>query len=938
MYFILLPDALSGRQCRNFLASKNKVNVKVGTSLSLFEQIAELWLMDFNADQAIVKFDDSLKSSAYKLRDSFWYKSLVTDEPTTLNELSATLKHVYANLPLSKNLADFPCLDAPTRVTNYWQDLVALSQEMQGLRPADQAFAKQWFEQLNTCEPLEVFEIIVPKSMSLPVWLQQAVECWNKNKHKTNALCPSSDKELLELQAMVDELYDSQPCNLLLGELAQGLFCVDKTPLSTPWENQLSIISTRDAWEECQTVVSRLQTLLDTTPVALGDIAIVLPNQSPHLGLLHNLLPKAGIRFSSLNKLSNEYQWDLQLLKELIALYVIKKQSEKLVDPLQYASVLVNPLMPWSLSYGQSKFRRYKKKPSEFLEHLETSDDKTEQQLALLNLLFSPLVEHSTLTSWLDQIAKSLRSKKGSNSRTSFTKHLGEIRDIITDESEESALLSVAKHLQPTTISSDSSEHWLVDSVLLLTEQDTLLKPVEHLFILGFNQGSYQATPSIPGVFQIDQWRALAKSIEKSFIECQQSANIGTVMFDPLSPLLKDSEFINRFKRLFYKTKTGVHISLSEQSFTSERLLPSHALQELAILLQSEGSIEPDDLVLPIKRCPQNVPFLSYEPGVACTDASSSVEQSSELDLGVNLLALHTDNDGNQKPESPSSLNDMMLSPLAWLLKKQHISPQLWEVATLDARVKGLVVHCVFEHHFKGTYADFDTLFTHAIEQEAPFLNQARFRLDRKALKSETKITLNNLMEWCDSEGWSSDMQEQKLTGKYFGIPIKGTVDAVFKKNNQRLILDYKTSSSKDLIKRINLGFDLQTKLYTEMIKQINVEANVEYVSGYYSTKNSEIVSDKDIDSKPGPVLVVPPDYNEKKNPTHSPTKMAEDVVAERLAELRAGKVMLNQEGDTKQWDARGIGSMKYVLNDHPLVRVFQVLSVAKVDEATNAK
>ncbi len=570
--------------------------------------------------------------------------------------------------------------------------------------------------------------------------------------------------------------------------------------------------------------------------------------------------------------------------------------------------------------------------------NLASSEDESQKKIELLSLLFSPLIENEMLTSWLDNIAKLLRQKKGSNSLTSFKKQLDEIRDIIADESDESALLSVAKHLQPTTISNDSSERWLVDSVLLLTEQDTLLKPVEHLFILGFNQGSYQATPSIPGVFQIDQWRALAKSIEQTFVESQQSAEIGTVTFDPLSPLLKDSEFINRFKRLFNKTKSGVHISLSEQSFASERLLPSYALQELAILLQSVGSIEPNDLVLPIKRCPQNVPFLSYESGVACTDASSSVEQSSELDLGLNLLALHTDKDGNQKPESPSSLNDMMLSPLAWLLKKQHITPQLWEVAELDARVKGLVVHCVFEHHFKGTFTDFDTLFNYAIEKEAAFLDQARWRLEKKALKSETEITLNNLMEWCDSEGWSSDMQEQKLTGKYFGIPIKGTVDAVFKKNNQRLILDYKTSGSKGLIDRINLGFDLQTKLYTEMIKQINVEANVEYVSGYYSTKNSEIVSDKDIESKPGPVLVVPPKYNDEKNPTHSPTNMAEDAVAERLAELRAGKVMLNQEGDTKQWDKRGISSMKYVLNDHPLVRVFQVLPVTEVDEATNAK
>lgn len=148
MYFVLMPDALSSRQCRQYLAEDGCVNVKVGTSVALFEQVAELWMLDFDHD-ARDQFDEAVKNAAYQVEDAFWAKSLVVDEVTTVRDLSETLRHVYNQLPVTSHFESISFGDQTAqslcdRTAKYWRDLNTLCEVMGHIRPNEQQFAKAW--------------------------------------------------------------------------------------------------------------------------------------------------------------------------------------------------------------------------------------------------------------------------------------------------------------------------------------------------------------------------------------------------------------------------------------------------------------------------------------------------------------------------------------------------------------------------------------------------------------------------------------------------------------------------------------------------------------------------------------------------------------------------------------------------------------------------
>ncbi|MGR5258334.1 PD-(D/E)XK nuclease family protein [Vibrio astriarenae] len=917
MYFVLMPDALSSRQCRQYLAEDGCVNVKVGTSVALFEQVAELWLLDFNTD-ASPEFDEAVRQAAYQVENAFWSKSLVVDEVTTVRELSDTLKHVYKQLPVTCDFESIPLgyftsVGVDNRTNNYWNDLNVLCSKMGHIRPYEQQFIAQWLNEGKRHKPLSPFTVIVPQDMILEPWLHDAISRCNAN----NYLAVSHQK-LSEIQRRIDSFYKQQSKNHALEQLSKGLFSPSEQEPSALSSDNLSIISARDELEECQVLISRLHAVLDKQPSSKSDIAVVLPKHSHHRQLLQSMMVDAGIAFSILSVASNEYQWDVLLLKELIELFLVKKQAQGYVADIQYASMLVNPLMPWSVAFGQKQYRLYLSN-KDYLENAEYNQYIDDKYLSLLRLLFSPISHSANVVEWLESITPLLRVR-GRYNQSSFIKQFDAIKLSISDiANNDEAIANISKHLDPQVVQTECENRWFLNSILLMSEQDMLIKPVEHLFVLGFNKGAFEVKPKVPGVFQLDQWRAISQAI----VPTTETLHRLTSLPDFFSPLLKDEPAIERLKRLFSGANCGIHISLSEQSFVGDALQPSSTLFEMAILLQKETGIDPERLIKPVKHYPQAVPFLSYQ--AVSDEQCEALNETlpSALQLHKDLLAIHTDQQGVPRPESPTSLIRMMISPLAWLLDKQNIRSLAWEAEQCTPRIKGLVVHSVFEHHFDPdstlNLESFDALFDHVIEKDAPFLNRSQWRLEKASLKSDTKRALTALVDWCDVDGWQSVTQEQKLTGEYFDLPIKGTVDAVFAKGDTKLILDYKTSRTSGISGRINAGYDIQTQLYTEMVKQTSEDNGGKYISGYYSSTEQKIVSNYPIESKSALLSNIEPKYIAGIN---SSTQKAEEAIKARISELRDGVVTLNQETDFPLWNKRGHTDFeKYWLEEKPLLK-----------------
>lgn len=65
---------------------------------------------------------------------------------------------------------------------------------------------------------------------------------------------------------------------------------------------------------------------------------------------------------------------------------------------------------------------------------------------------------------------------------------------------------------------------------------------------------------------------------------------------------------------------------------------------------------------------------------------------------GHDLLSLRRRDDGTAKPQSPSRLETLLVSPLAWLLAEVGAEDMSWATEELDVLARGNIAHDVFEH------------------------------------------------------------------------------------------------------------------------------------------------------------------------------------------------------------------------------------------------
>ena len=71
-----------------------------------------------------------------------------------------------------------------------------------------------------------------------------------------------------------------------------------------------------------------------------------------------------------------------------------------------------------------------------------------------------------------------------------------------------------------------------------------------------------------------------------------------------------------------------------------------------------------------------------------------------DLQFERDLLTLRTDKHGKPRPESPSSLETLMVSGLAWLLRALEAEPLAWAPESANPLVLGSVAHEIFENLF----------------------------------------------------------------------------------------------------------------------------------------------------------------------------------------------------------------------------------------------
>mgnify|MGYP000297042338 CR=1 FL=1 len=893
MKFVLMPDSLSAAWFRGLLATQGSVGVKVGTFTGLLDTLKSLWLL---ADIEDV-FDQAFKTAVIESNNSFWSKSIKVDEPSTLSELEASLKYILSVLPLNTSLDKIS--NPKSRIDGYFNDFVALHTLMGEVRPVDQMLAMQWLSQSNS-DSIESLQLIyLPEFFAFDTWQIEVLE-------RLSSHTPENAADEQVLQLLVDGLEVNATKESDIQQLAQTLYkspCISQEicPENIRW------LACRDSLQECEVLVGMVQSALKQG-VSIDEMAIVLPQNSEQLRILPALLNKSGILTSNIHQSRTVFEWDVQLLKDLLVYFSFKKELKDAASPMSLATVLTNPLMPWSLNRGQRyadvHFRGALK---------EKVDDKSndDSDNNLLQLLLEPGLED--WNNWLVEIIS--RLKFPSDARLfskakllDLVESLSESILLYQDQSELAQISSLINLLKPKHILIDGEISGLVkNGLLLLTESEWLFQPKKHLFMLGFNQGSYTSRDRSMGVFSSEDCKVLSENTAYSF----------DTTADP------QRCFETRLKRLVSQPDSSITILLAQQSFDGEKLYPSESLLDMALCFQSSKEVEPEQLIQSILAMDNPTPF--FNECQVVIKSAQVVLAPKDLLLCMDLFEINKDKEGKSRAESPSSLEKMMISPLAWLLGRQGLEPKGWDVQSLGVALKGTIAHKVFELHFDSereiSYgqgnSDYDVLYQTALEEDAAFLLQPQWRLERTQLKYEIKEALGPFLDWCETDGWSIHSTEQRLAGELWSLPLKGFVDVVLETEQKTLILDYKKSKSKDRITRLNSGYDLQTLIYRELFNQQEGGNPVSIHSGYYTLNDQTLVLDVFASSSVKGItkaqLAVDLDGQSEK---------AVIKIKERIKQLREGEVLLNQEDDTEFWKGFGIKA-EYSIDSNPLVGHF---------------
>ncbi|WP_100644042.1 PD-(D/E)XK nuclease family protein [Alteromonas facilis] len=860
MEFVLVSDPVAANFVRRELANSKVFNVKVGNYNALLEVLKELWILDEPLDE----FDEELRRKAVMLTDAFWSKSIRVDEESVIRTLSETISLVLNGLPLAQTVN--PIMNIDDRTQRYFNDIVRLINSLSS-KPRSYQISLDWFS-IPLNESLANLILHTHQNVHLYPWQKDVV-------HRLTDGGQVPSQEIQDAFLKMSEIGGPQ-----FNEVANSLFVQDCT-VTKP--EQFYAISCRDQQEEAEVLANRIASLISTGTDA-SQIAIIYPKEMKHLHFLVMALQKRGVCISNFPMGEEVYDWQSQLLRDLISL------QDDNAPPMALKSVISNPLMPWSSS---NKLER--------ILNLDSASKEIADEIApgLYDSLTKSFQDLSLLKSWLNDVGSFLSNNNQSGMTNARWERLVdsilELNQEPFEHSFDELRAKLLNKIQAKSLTLSDEKGFYLDAVLAVNSEEDLPFPVDHLFWMHMNDGHYQLSQNalIKGtVFDLQQYHDLGLG-----------AHLGAEL-DKRKSILK---------RSISRAKKSITATACEFDLDGSVIQLGDITLDLTLCFYEPKEANPKALFDGISDLEDS--FFTWEtiPIIA-----SENRLNADLNFSRNLLHLNVDKDGNPRPESPSSLEKLVISPLYWLLERQGIVDRSWKVQKLDPNLEGKVAHKVFElfeeyQSNRDIESYYEELFFNAIEIEAPFLKGPEWRLDRINLSRDIKKALDVFSKWLAETKWSIDQAELMLHGELWGIPVKGFSDAVLAKDNKVLILDYKRSKSDERFRRLSKGYDLQTFIYRKLYSQMF--GNCVIQSGYYILKDQTFVLDIS-EAANGIAKLLSPDCSLDEQSIN-----ARRCVEQSLSELSNGLVKLNSHDDLELWKKRGVNPI--AIEENSLIQRF---------------
>lgn len=900
---LLVPNANAARRLRRQLAEAGLGNgIVAATWPELLERAALSYLQPWPEDDWERCFQDALLAC----EDAFWLESLaVAPEETAAAVQAALLDVIAATDPLRSRFIQGQ-EQLPPRARRHLDDLRRLEQALAGCLPTELAMIRALLNAppADALQRLRVLQ--VPGCPWLTRWQQALVDKLNDDAGRDEDNAALTD----QLQWLLAD-HPSAPAAGALGVLQLHLF--GDLDARAAVDDSLQWVGVRDALLEAEVAAGMVQSLRSAQPsLACSDIGFLIPEDAAYDRALQSAFQLAGIPLAGLPKAGGRRDLGLETI------YHFLRCQEPPAPAMALAACLTSPLMPWSRRQGRALAQAV----MEGERSIQAWPSQQADAQPMLALFEAGDHRPDSLVQSLQTFAALLRGGRAWNGDVKRARAAIDRLCETLQGAERIDWAELRRQVSYTSLPTDDACAFTREGVTVWRESQEAWRAVRHLIVLGFTQGHYPGPLGSDPVFSAADREAIRAA-------CQL-------------PLRLPAEQLQarrlRFKRQLGAVSESLTCLIPRRDGLGAALNPSESLEFMHQLFSGPGTAAERILELDVAADRAQVRQLAIAANASPQPPRALV--SGDLQFPRDLLTLRLDPAGHPKPESPSGLETLMVSSLAWLLRRLRAEPQGWAPEGTDPMVLGSLAHRVFEGLFQPNQplpdppaipSEVERLLEAAIKEMAPFLSAESWQLERRHLCAET---VKAALAW---QAMLSALKAQVLAaetwlqGTWSGIAIHGQTDLLLAlPDKQLVVVDYKRATSRRRRTRMEKGYDGQASLYREMLQsggpkpRPGGEATPQGVGPltkatkiavvYYLLNDQTALCDmpsKSASALPGWQVV-----------DQDVAREANRLMQRRLKDIRSGKVRLNRDGDAAFFDQQaGVGT--YALESSPLIALF---------------
>ena len=709
IHFMLTQDAQSGATIRKRFATVSALDVKVGTFDVLLDLLLEYWLVPCVKDDNTWR--TKLSHNALSMTGTFWDKSIKTDEKSVIDELDSTLGVLLNSLDLGAS--KLPEIQATkTRFSKYYTDICNLHNNMSNIFPETLTKARLWNKSADL-KPLEEVIVYCDDSLQLEVWQYEII----------NKLQAAQDDDF---SLIYKQIFFSHSVTIHkdIKHLQSTLF-LDEKIQDIPKITNFQCLVARDVQQEVEVLAGMIQTIQKDNG-KFEEIAIIIPRDGWYKEFLIQTFKTFNIPLSRAGQVEEYSDIGSQWIFDAI------QAQNKFASPMIFASLLSSPLMPYSYEKGQSLAQTalnnaWRDSKGMLKENLFDKLSKNAQIIIKTVIKWQDQKKEIPVNNFLNEL-KELRRLFSSSESIRLHKQRFKllVEDLNTyyEKFSTTDFKSLLNQVQPYPLQESSVREAFLNSVHVVYEDEFMIQEIHHLFILGFNNGRYPRKLENVGVFSKNNWQLLSSELNL--------------------PLLPQQRFYENekatFKRQLQCVKESITFLASALDLQGTSLTPSSSLSDIAFCFYDrKGDLEPEELLIYLEK--ETVKPFFFATNNSIITKEHRELNSDDLEFDQNLFELRKNKDGSLRPESPSSFEKIMISPLAWFLYRQGLESKTWDVEELSAATQGTIAHGVFEDLFcpenpTNDLSNINDYIEKRISEEAPFLKQDHKRLEYNQLKT----------------------------------------------------------------------------------------------------------------------------------------------------------------------------------------------------------